>query len=447
MKSKLIYIALFYIILTFNFNLQAAEEEVEIDSTKRQKQLLKDAKVENVQKNIKMTIRNVDISSYPIIKLIVEAYDVYGNPLDTMYANDLSVLENGIEKKVISVEKISINDRIPVDFVFVIDQTGSMQNQINSVRRQAKGFAKFLKGRGIDYTLSLILFSDMIEQQYQPTEDIDKFLGWLAKVKADGGGDIEENALKGLSRAAKDINYRPSANKVVLLITDAPYHEANTKSGKKRTNQTTESIIKLLQEKDIRVFSITPKRLKKYSQITNLTRGNSYDIDYPFSSILDNFSTQLTNLYKLRYKTLEPAIPDSINIAIINEKKQLLTEKTIPIVELGRKLIIQNMLYGTGKSNLPVKVPELDVLTQFMQNRKNVVIRIEGHTDAIGSYAVNDRLSLQRAKGVKQYLLNKGISKYRVKTKGFGERRPISSNKTDFGRKLNRRTEIIIIAK
>jgi len=446
MKNRLVYITLFYLI-SFNLCLHAAEEEVEIDSTKKQKQLLKDAKVENVQQNIKMTIRNVDISTYPIIKLIVEAYDVQGNPLDTMYATDLSVMENGVEKKVISIEKISINDRIPVDFVFVIDQTGSMQNHINSVRTQALGFTKFLKGRGIDYTLSLILFSDLIEQQYQPTEDVNEFLGWLAKVKADGGGDIEENALKALSRAARNIKYRPSANRVVVLITDAPYHTNETRQGRQRTNNNTASIVQLLQDNDIRVFSITPKRLKEYSQITNMTRGNSYDIDYPFSSILDNFSTQLTNLYALKYKTLEPAIPDSIDIAIINEKKEQLTQKTIPIVELGRKLIIQNMLYRTGKSNLPQTVPELDVLTEFMKNRKNVVIRIEGHTDAIGSHAINDRLSKERAEGVKDYLMQKGISKHRVKTKGFGERRPIASNKTDFGRKLNRRTEIIIIAK
>ena len=170
-------------------------------------------------------------------------------------------------------------------------------------------------------------------------------------------------------------------------------------------------------------------------------------MDYPFEAILNNFSTQLTNLYALKYKSSEPAIPDSIDIALIDEKKQILTQKTIPIVELGRKLIIENMLFSTGRAALPARVKELDVMTEFMKNRRNVVIMIEGHTDAVGSHRINDRLSLQRANAVKKYLLKKGISKRRIKTKGYGERRPISSNKTAFGRKLNRRTEIIIIAK
>ena len=203
----------------------------------------------------------------------------------------------------------------------------------------------------------------------------------------------------------------------------------------------------MLFDDQVRVFSIVPPRLTAYNYISSNTRGNFYDIDYPFSTILDNFSNQLTNLYALKYRTAKPAIPDSIDIAIINERKEELTKKTIPIVELGRKLIIENMLYKTGSSNLPDSVPELEVLSEFMTNRKNVVIMIEGHTDAIGSEEVNNRLSKSRAESVKAYLINKGISAKRIKTEGYGESRPIASNNTEFGRKLNRRTEIIIIAK
>jgi OOP family OmpA-OmpF porin len=84
---------------------------------------------------------------------------------------------------------------------------------------------------------------------------------------------------------------------------------------------------------------------------------------------------------------------------------------------------------------------------EFMKNRQNVTIMIEGHTDNIGSHAVNDRLSLVRANVVRDYLIQKGINPKRIKTTGYGERRPIASNDTEFGRKLNRRTEIVIISK
>lgn len=415
------------------------------DSLAKKKELIRSAKVRYEQKEIKLTIQNVDIGNYPIIKVIVEAYNIYGQPLDTLYADGLTVLENGSPQKVISVDKLSINERVPVDFVFIIDQTGSMQTYIDAVKNKVRDLTNFLKARGIDYKIGLTLFSDRVDKQYNPTSDVNEFLGWLRRVKAKGGGDVKENALQALGNLQK-MEFRPSANKVAILVTDAPYHQA-AESGQGKTDYTTESIVQKMIEEDIRVFSIVPPKLTAYNYISSETRGNTYDIDYPFSTILDNFSTQLTNLYALKYKTSKPAIPDSIDISIVNEKKQELTNKTIPIVELGRKLIIENMLYPTGSSELPETVKELEVLTEFMHNRENVVIMVEGHTDAVGSYRVNDRLSKQRAESVKRYLIRKGISASRIKTKGYGERRPIASNNTDWGRRLNRRTEIIIIAK
>ena len=197
----------------------------------------------------------------------------------------------------------------------------------------------------------------------------------------------------------------------------------------------------------VRLFAIAPPKLKNYAMMSKATRGTYYDLEYPFSTILDNFSNQLSSLYALTYRTDKEAIPDSINIALLNEKKQELVRKIIPIVELGRKLIIENLLYSTGSAELPDSVPELEVLTDFMKNRSNVVILVEGHTDDVGSHALNDRLSLQRAESVKRYLINKGINPNRIRTKGYGKRKPIASNETEWGRHLNRRTEIVIVSK
>jgi OOP family OmpA-OmpF porin len=82
-----------------------------------------------------------------------------------------------------------------------------------------------------------------------------------------------------------------------------------------------------------------------------------------------------------------------------------------------------------------------------MTNKPNVVILVEGHTDNVGSNRINDALSKRRAESVKRYLVKKGISPRRIKTVGYGERRPIASNATEWGRRLNRRTEIVIVAK
>lgn len=355
------------------------------------------------------------------------------------------VVENGVDKKIISIRKISVKERVPVDFVFLIDITGSMQKYIDATKNYISTFTNSLVQRGIDYRIGLILFGDLIEKIYQPTDNIQTFLQWLSPVRAFGGGDEKENGLEAF-RSATEMQFRASANRVAVLISDAPYHQQGEK-GDGTTDLTTKSATELLVEKDVRLFAIVPPRLREYKTITDKTRGNFFDIDYPFSTILDNFSNQLTNLYAIKYRTDLPAIPDSINIALLNENKKELVRKTIPIVELGRKLIIENLLYETNSSRLSDSVIELDVLKEFMKNKPNVVILVEGHTDDRGGSRLNDQLSLSRAESVKAYLTRRGIKANRIKTVGFGKRRPIASNDTDFGRRLNRRTEIVIVAK
>jgi outer membrane protein OmpA-like peptidoglycan-associated protein len=69
-------------------------------------------------------------------------------------------------------------------------------------------------------------------------------------------------------------------------------------------------------------------------------------------------------------------------------------------------------------------------------------ISVEGHTDAIGTHESNQRLSEQRADGVRNYLVDQGVNGQRVTSVGFGETRPKASNDTPEGRQLNRRVEI-----
>jgi hypothetical protein len=70
---------------------------------------------------------------------------------------------------------------------------------------------------------------------------------------------------------------------------------------------------------------------------------------------------------------------------------------------------------------------------------------IEGHTDSQGKFATNLELSDRRAKSVKTWLVGKGINANRLEGKGYGQTRPIASNKTGPGRGKNRRVEFHII--
>ncbi len=407
---------------------------------------VEDAKVRS-QQRYSLTIQNVDIKKFPEVSLIVEAMNDQGEPLDTIDARGLSVVENGIEHKVIRVQKISVKERVPVDFVFVLDVTGGMDSHIKAIRENIKTFTTRLVSRGIDYRLGLVLFSDVIENFHQPTSDVYEFLSWLQGLRCVGGGEETENALDGLLAASK-LDFRPSANKVFMLISDAPYHQAGDRSKETVTKFTTETMIPFLKERSIRTFCIVPPMLRQYQQIADGTRGAVFDLYSPFGKILDLYSTQLTNLFAITYRSDTPAIPDSINVAILNERKVELLRKTIPVAEIGRKLIIEDLLFPTGSAMLPDSVGALNLLTEFLRNQTKVVVRIEGHTDNKGNPFSNKRLSLLRAESVRNYLTSrKGIDGRRVQVVGYGDTKPIADNSTEFGRRLNRRTEVVIVSK
>ena len=69
---------------------------------------------------------------------------------------------------------------------------------------------------------------------------------------------------------------------------------------------------------------------------------------------------------------------------------------------------------------------------------------VVGHTDATGSDAVNNPLSLDRAQSVRDYLVGRGVAVGRIETAGHGEREPVASNDTEAGRAQNRRVEIFL---
>ena len=72
-------------------------------------------------------------------------------------------------------------------------------------------------------------------------------------------------------------------------------------------------------------------------------------------------------------------------------------------------------------------------------------MEVAGHTDSVGSDAVNQRLSEQRANSVGNYLIGQGLVRERFEIVGFGKSRPIADNGSEQGRAANRRVEIRVV--
>jgi OOP family OmpA-OmpF porin len=89
---------------------------------------------------------------------------------------------------------------------------------------------------------------------------------------------------------------------------------------------------------------------------------------------------------------------------------------------------------------------ELDKLGQALAQPQYSTyrVRIEGHTDNIGSHASNQRLSAKRAESIKRYLVQHyAIAQGRLEAKGYGDSKPRATNDTQEGRDQNRRVEVV----
>ncbi len=113
-----------------------------------------------------------------------------------------------------------------------------------------------------------------------------------------------------------------------------------------------------------------------------------------------------------------------------------------------RKFRLPDSLFEFDNSDmLPEVRKSISELAEFIrEDKKWVYLRIDGHTDGVGSVTYNLDLSLKRAIAVANILITReGIDPARIFVRGMGKSAPIADNSTDEGRKLNRRFEIIFL--
>lgn len=167
---------------------------------------------------------------------------------------------------------------------------------------------------------------------------------------------------------------------------------------------------------------------------------------------------------------LVPAIPDVAvrRVAIVNAGIVPITYAEAPAYIDRQYVVLQNDLRGTGvevikrNNQIVLEMPSdvtfafdkhdiqprfygvLDAVSRTLGKYPATYVDVNGHTDAIGSYAYNQRLSERRADAVADYLADRSVNGARMHVQGFGKTEPIASNATISGRAANRRVEIIL---
>ena len=145
-------------------------------------------------------------------------------------------------------------------------------------------------------------------------------------------------------------------------------------------------------------------------------------------------------------KTLDPSFKnktylpvDSIDFVSKNEH--------FGTVVYDKPFRLNNVYFNFDKTDLlPESNIELDKLYDLIASLKKVKVTIMGHTDSMGTDNYNKVLSENRALSVQAYLIDKGFDPHYIKAIGYGFSKPVQSNATPEGRKMNRRVEFKVLS-
>lgn len=141
------------------------------------------------------------------------------------------------------------------------------------------------------------------------------------------------------------------------------------------------------------------------------------------------------------------SIHNNFNTEGITEYSEFELDLELVPIEKGAKVQLKNIFFEYNSERLDsASYPELKRVAKFMKENPKITIEVAGYTDDKGSKSYNLKLSRERAQSVRQFLIDMDVEGKRIAYKGYGEANPIATNKTDEGRRLNRRVEFIILS-
>jgi Mg-chelatase subunit ChlD len=264
--------------------------------------------------------------------------DQNGQPVGNLRVENLKVLEDGVQAKILDFR--GVGQGRPVDIVFVMDVTESMQPYIDAIKQNIIQFAQDLAANNRDYRLGLVTFEDYVVSAYPDcncayrktmTSNVQQFIQWVGGLHAGGGGDIPEDQLDALAYAST-FPYRPNAQGIVIMITDAPPHvkgDGPDRSGDAAyqahhpdpnadvTEETAATVAAKLQNAGLTLYAVAPPPFiaPQYAQIVQATHGRLYNIISEanrFPDLVREIGHSIATEYSLTYQTPRP-VEDGTN--------------------------------------------------------------------------------------------------------------------------------------
>ena len=330
---------------------------------------------------------------------------------------------------------VSAAEYCPDNFIFLVDQSGSMYMHFGDPQLKMAVAKKVLLGindrippanyKGTNFTAALELCAP-VQELYRPGPfDRTAMNKALTSIKGEQAIYGRQTPLGPGIMSLDPVLAKMSGNTAVILVSDGEANEGSDPVAEAR------AIYSKYPNTCIHIIAVADTKDKKGKAI--LTAINK----------LNNCSVMAEGLDLDE----DPAALEKFARAVFNVscglKKEVLKEEV---------LILRGIHFDFDKYNIkPEWRAVLDESARIMKERSNIKVVIEGHTDSMGTEPYNQKLSERRAQAVFDYFVDKGISQSRLQTVGYGEMRPIADNTkpngsdNPEGRAINRRVELKVM--
>lgn len=266
------------------------------------------ALTENIREPLGLSISSLSRKSGFIY--IDAVIDTFGANYYDLVKSNFSVYENNI-KQDDYFEVLPPNSGGGIrlaDIVFIMDNSGSMSNEQDSVRVNVTNFVNNLQATGIDFALGLCRYGEsgdpIIEDMGILTKDPSYFKNDVWNRNITSGG--VEKGYYAVKLSSSGFSFHPGAKKVFIMITDETPDQGITKLPE---------ALSICETNDISLYVLTLEALfAKFQPITSVTNGSCFNIYSTFDTILSTISTQISCSYRIKYKSNNPEIFGKENI-------------------------------------------------------------------------------------------------------------------------------------
>lgn len=199
------------------------------------------------------------------------------------------------------------------------------------------------------------------------------------------------------------------------------------------------------QDKMASIFNL----IRPYANASLAWSGNQLYINAPEATTIDQLVRQIKTLApELQVAAVAPLDVEQSVTSSINAARTALNSLPSPVQaeDVARALNLQIINFASDSAVIPeVNKEILDVAANIIKQAPNVALTIEGYTDATANPVYNQRLSEQRARAVRDYLISQSVAASKLNAVGFGEANPVADNVTEQGKFRNRRIEFTVL--